>query len=472
MGDPNTTERSWWMRIAVISLAAGLVFAMAPPAFATTQQVPMPTPPAPLPAPAVDGLYPMPFPIQTEPANYTYTDTFGHCRSACNRGHNGVDIMTGVKGYPVVAVADGTITWTSGTCCALAINHDDDWKSYYIHLNNDSQNPDGSYNDDGTGSYLPGIVEGADVERGQVIGLVGDSGNAEACNCPHLHFEIWAPIDLDNPDWSQRHVLINPTPQVAAVDGVPADPEEGVRPCESGLCDSVGFIDGGGEWSLLDALSAEGSVDDFYYGNPGDVPFMGDWDGDGVATPGLYRQSDGFVYLRHSNTEGIADTTFFFGNPGDFPLIGDFNGNGKDSVSIYRSSEARVYVINELGEDGGGLGAADYSFLFGNPGDTPFVGDFDGDGIDTVGLHRASTGFVYFRDSLTQGNADSSFFYGDPGDVILAGDWDGDGDDTVAVYRPSSGRIYVNLENGTGAADYTLYVGNYPGAVTFKRAGA
>jgi hypothetical protein len=238
------------------------------------------------------------------------------------------------------------------------------------------------------------------------------------------------------------------------------------------VCDSVGFIDGGGEWSLFDALSAERSVDDFYYGNPGDVPFMGDWDGDGVATPGLYRQSDGFVYLRHSNTEGIADTTFFFGNPGDFPLVGDFNGNGKDSVSIYRSSEARVYVINELGEDGGGLGAADYSFLFGNPGDTPFVGDFDGDGIDTVGLHRASTGFVYFRDSLTDGNADSSFFYGNPGDVILAGDWDGDGDDTVAVFRPSSGRIYVNLENSTGAADYTLYVGNYPGAVTFKRAGA
>ena len=45
-------------------------------------------------------------------------------------------------------------------------------------------------------------------------------------------------------------------------------------------------------------------------------------------------------------------------------------------------------------------------------------------------------------------------------------------DDTVAVYRPSSGRIYVNLENSTGAADYSLYVGNYPGAVTFKRAGA
>jgi hypothetical protein len=161
--------------------------------------------------------------------------------------------------------------------------------------------------------------------------------------------------------------------------------------------------------------------------------------------------------------------TFYFGNPGDYPLVGDFNGDGRDTVSIYRASEARVYVINQLGTDGGGLGAAEYSFLFGNPGDTPFVGDFNGDGIDTVGLHRASTGFVYFRNSLTQGYADWSFFYGNPGDVILAGDWDGDGDDTVAVYRPSSGRIYVNLENSAGYADYSLYVGNFATAVTFGR---
>ena len=243
--------------------------------------------------------------------------------------------------------------------------------------------------------------------------------------------------------------------------------ESGTRPCSGGVCDSLGVVNGIGEWGLLNALSADASMDEFFFGNPGDLAFMGDWDGDGVATPGLYRQSDGFVYLRNSNTAGIADITFFFGNPGDYPLVGDFNGNGKDSVSIYRSSEAKVYVVNQLGQNGGALGAAEYSYYFGNPGDSPFVGDFDGNGVDTVGLHRASTGFVYFRNSLTQGNADWSFFYGNPGDVILAGDWDDDGDDTVAVYRPSTGRIYVNLENSAGAADYELYVGNYAVATTY-----
>ena len=207
----------------------------------------------------------------------------------------------------------------------------------------------------------------------------------------------------------------------------------------------------------------------FFFGNPGDVPFMGDWDGDGVATPGLYRQSDGFVYVRNSNTEGVADVEFFFGDPGDVPLVGDFDGDGRDSVSIWRASEARVYVINELGADGAGLGAADYSFEFGNPGDAPFVGDFDGDGVDSVGLYRESTGFVYFRNANTTGGADLSFFFGDPGDRILAGDWDGDGDDTVAVYRPSTGRLYVSLENAAGKAHWTGTIGSYPYVITAGR---
>ena len=51
-------------------------------------------------------------------------------------------------------------------------------------------------------------------------------------------------------------------------------------------------------------------------------------------------------------------------------------------------------------------------------------------------------------------------------EVANLGDWDGDGYDTVAVYRPSAGRIYVNLSNAATAADYTLFVGSYPVAAT------
>ena len=166
------------------------------------------------------------------------------------------------------------------------------------------------------------------------------------------------------------------------------------------------------------------------------------------------------MYLRNSNTQGVADIRFFFGNPGDLPLAGDFDGDGCDSLSIYRPSESRIFVINELGSNNAGLGAAEFDFVFGNPGDKPFVGDFDGNGIDTVGLHRESTGLVYFRNTLTTGVAHSQFIYGDPGDVLVAGDWDGDGDDTVAVYRPSNGLLYVKLNNTQGYADAAIPAGN------------
>ena len=197
--------------------------------------------------------------------------------------------------------------------------------------------------------------------------------------------------------------------------------------------------------------------DPFYFGDPGDVPFVGDWDCDGVDTPGLYRRSDGYVYLRNSNSQGVADVRFFFGNPGDLPLAGDFDGDGCDTVSIWRPSEARVYIINELGENDGGLGAAEVEYYFGNPGDQPFVGDFDADGIDTIGLYRESTGFVYFRNSHTQGVSDRSFVYGNPGDRIVAGDWTGAGaGDTVAVFRPGVRRLLVRYHNGPGFADAAL----------------
>ncbi len=239
--------------------------------------------------------------------------------------------------------------------------------------------------------------------------------------------------------------------------------------CATGDCDRVAFFDRNSRFYLWDQINHSPSVDSFLYGNGGDIPFSGDWNGDGVQTLGLYRQSDGFVYLRNSNTTGIADITFFFGNPGDFPIAGDFNGDGKDTVSIFRPSEQRFYIINQLGENGGGLGAAEYSFVFGHGGDVPFVGDFDGDGVDTVGLHRPSSGKVFLKNSLAGGFADLEFTFGNPGDRMIAGDWNGSGVDTVAVYRPATGVLYVTNSNGSGVAEGTFDVGFLHGVVALSR---
>ena len=213
---------------------------------------------------------------------------------------------------------------------------------------------------------------------------------------------------------------------------------------------------GSGAWYLRDDA---GSTASFYYGDPGDIAFLGDWDCDGVDTPGLYRQSDGFVYLRNSNTQGIADLQYFFGDSGDVPLAGDFDGDGCDSVALYRPSQERFYIINELGTAGEGIGAASSSFLFGNGGDIPLVGDFDGDGNDDFGVYRSTTGRAYLRTEPAGGPADIEFDFGSPGDRILAGDWTGAGPDTLAVYRPSRGRYFLRYQLAPGVADETIAYG-------------
>jgi Tol biopolymer transport system component len=232
----------------------------------------------------------------------------------------------------------------------------------------------------------------------------------------------------------------------------PVNSGAGWRPQRLG---PVGLVDPStGRWHLHDGWR---SVTSFYYGNPGDYPFMGDWNCDGTDTPGLYRQSDGLVYLRNSNNQGNANITFFFGNPGDIPIAGDFNNDGCDTVSIYRPSNQTFYIINQLGQNGEGLGAAEFSYVFGNPGDKPFVGDFNGDGVDTIGLHRETTGFVYIRQSHTQGFADAQFYFGNPGDKLVAGDWGSiDGVDTPAVFRPSNATFYFRHSNTQGVADSQL----------------
>jgi len=238
--------------------------------------------------------------------------------------------------------------------------------------------------------------------------------------------------------------------------------------CLNGDCDRVAFNDRSGRFYFWDQITHNPAIMPMFYGVPNDHPFSGDWDGNGDDTLGLYRRSDGYVYLRNTNTQGIADITFFFGNPGDIPIAGDFDGDGVDTVSIYRPSEQRFYIINQLGANGGGLGAAEFSFVFGDRGDVPFVGDFDGDGTDSVGLHRPSTGQVYLKNSLTGGLADIQFTFGNPGDKMVAGDWDGDGVDTVAVYRPRWGVLFIKNSHAGGAANGAFDVGYLESVVSLS----
>jgi hypothetical protein len=140
-------------------------------------------------------------------------------------------------------------------------------------------------------------------------------------------------------------------------------------------------------------------------------------------------------------------------------LAGDFDGDGCDTVSIYRSSNASWHIINDLGANDGGLGVADFSFMFGDVGDVPLVGDWDNDGIDTVGVRRFSSGLVYIRNSNSQGGANGSWFYGENGDHAFAGDYNGDGVDSIGLLRPANTTIYLRNLLSAGAAQIQFRLG-------------
>jgi len=186
------------------------------------------------------------------------------------------------------------------------------------------------------------------------------------------------------------------------------------------------------------------------YGVSGDYPVVGDWDGDGDATIGIYR--NGVFYLRNANTIGYADIVFAFGSPGDQPVAGDWNGDGIDTVGVYRSSAITFYLRNS-----NSAGAANMSFSLGNPGDVGIAGDWNGDGLDTTGVFRPSNGALYLKNTNATGYADLAINYGLTGDKPVTGDWNNDGMDTIGIYR--NGTFYLRNSNTIGYADLVFALG-------------
>jgi len=117
-------------------------------------------------------------------------DTYTQSRSG-GRAHDAIDIHA-PRGTPVVAVTDGVIRKLhSGALGGLSLYQMDDdgtTRYYYAHLD----------------GYAEGMTEGRRVRRGEVIGYVGDTGNAQPGDY-HLHFSI---AILDNPSrwWEGRNV--------------------------------------------------------------------------------------------------------------------------------------------------------------------------------------------------------------------------------------------------------------------------
>lgn len=269
---------------------------------------------APAPAEASDQDLPLIFPVVGE---VRYSDTWGACRgSGCSRRHEGNDLMS-AKMTPVVAVADGYIkmvNWSSNPndmnpdrCCTIALKHDDGWESWYIHLNNDTPGTD-----DGTQwGIAEGIVPGVRVVAGQLIGWVGDSGNAEG-TAPHLHYEYHQPDGTP----------INPNPYLNAATIItqPLVPTWGVD------FEAFGPITSGAGGTL--AIDTDKFIDWTITVNQPDGPAVWTRDGSGPGLPWW-----------NGNTEpGVHDVEVDFGVYGTMSStirVGNYSGRFVDDEGSY-----------------------------------------------------------------------------------------------------------------------------------------
>jgi len=140
-------------------------------------------------------------------------------------------------------------------------------------------------------------------------------------------------------------------------------------------------------------------------------------------------------------------------------------------VGIYDATNARFHLQND---DPAGPAKLHFQYGTASPSKTALVGDWDGDGTDTVGLHQSfpdavfprGNGF-YLRNSNSSGFADYRFSYDDApcgvncvplvfhGSTYYA-------NDTVALYDPYSGRLYAALNNSPGPGDWVQYIYTRP----------
>jgi hypothetical protein len=228
--------------------------------------------------------------------------------------------------------------------------------------------------------------------------------------------------------------------------------------------DGQWFIDinGNGQWDAGDLW--------IKLGHDGDLPVTGDWDGDGkidvaifgpawpgdpravAAEPGLPdvanrrteamknvppREEDatlGRRQLKLTSTgtlrTDVIDHVFHFGTAGDHPVTGDWNGDGVKTIGIYRNGTWRLDVDGD-----GRWSEGDVVARFGNSQAVPIVGDWDGNGVDQMGIFKNGQWTLDTNNDRRIDAADKVFALGGPDHQPVVGDWDGDGTDEVGLYR-------------------------------------
>lgn len=175
-----------------------------------------------------------------------------------------------------------------------------------------------------------------------------------------------------------------------------------------------------------------------------DLPIAGNLGGDGVAELLVFRRT-GSSTFEAMPTASYAGGSMPFGTASDEPVLGDWNGDGLDELGV-RAPRTGTFKL---------AGPAGVTKLkFGIRGDRPVAGDWNGDGTSEVGVRRASTSSFYLR------NADGSYAtvrLGDANDLPVTGDWNGDHVTDLGVYDPATSVFTVRVA-AAGVVPWTASV--------------
>ena len=373
--------------------------------------------------------------------NANFSNDYDAPRS--NGPHHAIDIIAG-KGSLIVSAVNGVVDYVNypepSWGNAVRIKGDDNLCYWYLHMNNDNPGTD-----DGKGgamqAYAPDMNAGNRVVRGQFVGWVGDSGNAEN-TVSHLHFSV-------HPLTSQGR----------------CSEDQAVNPY----------------WNLLSATRISTPAN-YPHLQREELPFLGyrgglnvafgDLTGDGVKESVVAGGKGGESRVNVYNTDGLVKTFHAFlpgetrgmgtdvavgdvDNDGTGELIASgYTNSGGSRIAVYKFVSGDMIKMQEFNVFGSHYGVARVA-----------SGDINGDGIDEIiaganagGGPRVNAMDINGTVIKTQYVYDQAFTGGVD---VAAGDVSGDTRDEVVVAPLSGGNSLIRVLNVNLDMMYQFYSYTY-----------
>lgn len=358
----------------------------------------------------------------------SFSDDFGDGRSG-SRTHLGNDLM-GKKGLPLVAAVDGVLRQVpypqASWGYSISIRDKDDFTYYYYHVNNDTPGTD-----DGEGggmyAYAPGVSSGNRVVAGQLIGWMGDSGNAEGTP-PHLHFEIhWPEGTAMNPYISLKNAQHITAPVIP-----PALPGETLPYGEfmGGANVAVGNFDGDADMEFVTGAGSGGGS------------HVRLFEGDGATT------TTNFMAYGENFRGGVDVAAGDIDADGIDEIITAAGPGGGPHVRIFKADGAEISGFYAYGEKfTGGVRVS--------------AADLDGDGKAEIVTGAGPTGGPHIRVFTASGAPVSGFFAYDEkftgGVDVAAVEKMGDYEASIITTPGPTGGAHVQIFNIAGQMQASFF---------------